>query len=841
MRKGYVTLNKMFLEWSAMERFYDKNRIEMEDGYIEKRSLFLVIIGSMGAYFVHGITFFLFAPNPLLLVLHAVAVVVYALEYFLNRANHIRIAAILMVIMVSISIVVWSYTINVGTVLRWYIMLAIPMLALFSAYTNRDRKILFPIVLLAVFISSIINFYFVPQTSLPNAEIYNAVTRVVIVISVILETYILKFIDDRKNNGIRRIETMLANIQCGVIIVDPTTYELVEVNPVAAEMFGGSRDLLIGQKCHDLLCFTEGDSCPIADYEHEVDRSERLLKRIDGSTLPIIKSAAKVMYGDRMVLLESFTDISSVKKAEEQLRLMEITEKSNKAKSDFLSRMSHEMRTPMNAIIGMAQIAAQTNSVEKLRYCLSMIDVSSTHLLGLINDILDMSKIEAGKLEVANIKMHIEDVLIKVCNIMRNSIEKKDINMSLSLTAEIMEEYYGDEMRLSQVVTNLLSNAVKFTPEHGNIWLSIENTSEHEGIPVFRFTIKDNGIGMTEEQVGRLFSAFEQADGSITRKYGGTGLGLVISKNIIEKMGGTIWVKSKLGEGSSFIFDIPLTPVDGTKNFAPPKLSGARVLVVEEKQSDRDYLCSIAQWFDVAVDSYENIEAAMPAIMRARDDGQPYTALYIQCTGVDANQFDTLNCALKDIDKKTVVLTTQLRIWNSIEGLAQEAGYEQCLVKPLYPTTFLTSLQDVMAPENDVLQNEEAEDGVPDFSDLSLLLAEDVPLNREIFLSLLEDTKIHIDEAENGQQAVDLFQKNPERYNIIIMDIQMPIMNGFDATRAIRALDVHRASTIPIVALTANAFKEDVDRCIGAGMNNHLKKPIEVDSLFQIIALYCGK
>ena len=821
-----------------MERFFDKTRIETEDGYIEKKSLFLVIIGSIAAYLIHGVTFLLYAPNPLLLALHAVAVVVCIAEYFLNRANRIRSASILMVLMISVSIVVWSYTINIGTVLRWYIMLAIPMLALFSAYTNRDRVILFPIVLLAVFISSIINFYFAPQTIMPNAEIYNAVTRVVIVVSVVLETYILKFIDDRKNSGIRRIETMLANIQCGVIIVDPATFQLVEVNPVAAEMFGSTRDLLIGQKCHDLFCSEIEGFCPIMSEDQSVDRSERALKRADGSTLPIIKSVAKVMYGDRLVLLESFTDISGVKKAEEQLRLMEITEKSNKAKSDFLSRMSHEMRTPMNAIIGMTQIAATTDSVEKLKYCLSMIDVSSTHLLGIINDILDMSKIEAGKLEIESVPMRIEDVLMKVCNIMRSSVEKKDINVILSFSEEIMGQYYGDEMRLSQVLTNLTSNAVKFTPEQGNIWVSVEKISENDGIPVFRFTIRDNGIGMSEEQVKKLFSAFEQADGSITRKYGGTGLGLVISKNIIEKMGGNIRVESTLGEGSAFIFDIPLTPVEST-GAALCKLGGLRVAVVEE-ETDREYLRSIAQWFDLEVDAYDTIETALPAIKQASDDGQPYTALYLNCNGTD-DRFTALSAALDGVDKNTVVLTTQLRTWNRIEYLARKVGFTQCLVKPLFPTHFLAALQHVISPQDRAVQPESFENQAPDFSDIKLLLAEDVPLNREIFLALLENTGISVDEAENGQQAVELFQKNPDQYHIIIMDIQMPVMNGFDATKAIRSLDLGRAKTIPIVALTANAFKEDVDKCISAGMNDHLMKPIEMENLFRMIAFYCDR
>ena len=411
------------------------------------------------------------------------------------------------------------------------------------------------------------------------------------------------------------------------------------------------------------------------------------------------------------------TEAELIKKDQLLIAAKEDALKNSRAKSDFLSRMSHEIRTPMNAIIGMTKIADNTNDIGKLRYCLATIGVSSAQLLGLINDILDVSKIEAGKFELDFAPFNIEKSLMKVCNLIIDSAERKGQKFDVILGNNMRVHYLGDELRLSQVITNLLSNAVKFTPENGTITLTAEEKQRKEDGSVLRFTVADTGIGMTQEQIGRLFTSFEQADESITRKFGGTGLGLSISKSIIDKMNGTIWVDSEINKGTTFTFDIEL------------------------------------KW------------------------------------------------------------------------AAQQSG--GVIVNGITPSDLKLL----------IVEGKETED-VPDFSDVTLLLAEDVDINREIFITLLENTNVKIDIAENGLIAVQKFTAHPEQYNMIIMDVQMPEMDGYEATKTIRALDLPRAKTIPILAMTANAFKEDVDKCIACGMNDHLAKPVDIKAVIEKILYY---
>ena len=393
-----------------------------------------------------------------------------------------------------------------------------------------------------------------------------------------------------------------------------------------------------------------------------------------------------------------------------------------KAKSDFLSRMSHEMRTPMNAITGMVRIAEKTDDLSKLKYCLSTIGNSSKLLLGIINDVLDMSKIEAGKFELENAPVNIKKMLMKIINIISENVEKKNQKFDMLLDERLFPEYVADELRLSQIITNLLSNAVKFTPENGKITLTVNETDRLGEEITLRFSISDTGIGMTKEQIGRLFTSFEQADGSITRRFGGTGLGLAISKNIVEKMGGRIWVESEYGSGSIFTFEVKL-----------------------KRASSRD------------------------------------------AVGVKGPGFKS--------------------------------------VKQLISTN-----------NDDITENAQQE--IPDFSGISVLLAEDIEINREIFAALLSETRISIDTAENGLIAVSKFRENPDKYDLIIMDIQMPGVDGYEATKMIRALDIPGAKTVPIIAMTANAFKEDMERCLVSGMNDYLSKPINEKAVLEKIIYY---
>jgi signal transduction histidine kinase/PAS domain-containing protein len=387
----------------------------------------------------------------------------------------------------------------------------------------------------------------------------------------------------------------------------------------------------------------------------------------------------------------------------------------SKAKGEFLSNMSHEMRTPLNAIIGMTAIGKNASTIERKDYALGKIDDASTHLLGVINDVLDMSKIEANMLELSPVEFNFEKMLEKVVAVINFRVDEKRQKLTVYIDKEIPPILIADDQRLSQVVTNLLGNAVKFTPEEGLINLNARFMGEEDGLCSLQVSVSDTGIGISSEQQKHLFNSFQQAESSITRKYGGTGLGLAISKSIIEMMGGTIGVQSEPGKGSIFTFKVQVQR--GT----------------EEKQG-------------------------LPAA---------------------------------DVDENLKKMQAD------IAGL---------------------------------------------FAGRRILLAEDVDINREIVKTLLEPTRIEIDCAENGAEAVRMFTESPDKYNMIFMDVQMPEMDGYEATRRIRAVEkklpLEYPQRIPIIAMTANVFREDVEKCLDAGMNSHVGKPLDFDEVVDKLRTY---
>jgi signal transduction histidine kinase len=404
------------------------------------------------------------------------------------------------------------------------------------------------------------------------------------------------------------------------------------------------------------------------------------------------------------------------------------TLKASRAKSEFLSHMSHEIRSPLNAVIGMITIAASTDDVHKMRYCLERADGASRYLLGLINDILDMSKIEANKLELAYAEFNFEKMLISIINMISVRVDEKHQHLTVNKDENIPLSIISDELRLSQVITNLLTNAIKFTPEHGSIVLSAIKTDELDGEITLKIEVADNGIGISPEQQKRLFTSYHQADSSITKDFGGTGLGLAISKRIVELMQGTIWIESELNKGSKFIF----------------------------------------------------------TIKAKKGTGNAITEVSPRPNGSSESDFN--------------------------------------------------------------------------FSNYTILAAEDVEINREILAGLLEVTGIFIDFAKNGKEAVSLFTEHPGKYSLIIMDVHMPEMDGYEATRKIRSLEAEMQQKktnctsfaegknqsydedlrkqIPIIAMTADVFREDIEKCITAGMDDHIGKPIFPDNLYTVLKKY---
>ena len=508
-----------------------------------------------------------------------------------------------------------------------------------------------------------------------------------------------------------------------------------------------------------------------------------------------------------------------------------------KAKSDFLSRMSHEMRTPMNAIIGMTKIAETTDDILKLKYCLATIGTSSGHLLGIINDILDMSKIEAGKIELDIVPMNIEKTMMKVCNIIIGSAEKKNQKLNVFFAKNLDFSYIADDLRLTQVLTNLLSNAVKFTPEGGRITLTVETAEKNDGYSILRFSVIDTGIGMTEEQTAKLFRVFEQADGGVSRKFGGTGLGLAISKNIVEKMDGRIWADSEPGKGSVFSFEIN---VKHASHQEVPFISrGLKLLVVESDDDTAKNFMGITGNFGIHADLAMNSAEMINLANSAAENNRPYDIVYLDINIPDIYGTGFLN---RLAAVSTIYIVSTYQEWNRFEKTAAESNITRHITKPIFPSLIINSINEIKGnPSVYAAEIKTAADQLPDFSGVKMILAEDVDINREIFIALLEPTNIEIEIAENGVAAVGKFAKNPDRYDLIIMDVQMPEMDGYEATRRIRAMNFPKAKSIPIIALSANVFKEDIERCLASGMNDHLGKPIDEKSVIEKIKHFLEK
>jgi signal transduction histidine kinase/DNA-binding response OmpR family regulator len=529
---------------------------------------------------------------------------------------------------------------------------------------------------------------------------------------------------------------------------------------------------------------------------------------------------------------------------------LESVEKASQAKSDFLANMSHEMRTPLNAVIGMTAIAKVSADIEKKDYCLKKIEDASTHLLGVINDILDMSKIEADKFELSQVEFLFEKMLQKVVTVSSFRAEEKKQNFSVYIDKDIPPVLVGDDQRLAQVIANLVSNAVKFTPEEGSIHLKAQLYEEFGDKCTIKISVADSGIGITGEQKRRLFHSFEQADSGTSRKFGGTGLGLAISRRIVEMMGGRIWVDSEPGQGAVFSFTAVFQK--GTareKSLLNPGVNwkNLRVLAVDDDRDVLDYFGDLAQRFGIHCAAAVSGEEALGLI---RDSG-PFDIYFVDwkmpgMDGIELARRIKAGSPETGPSSKSVVTIISAGEWAAVEKEAKKAGVDKFISKPIFPSSIADCINQCIGREEEKTQNQEP--GIADdFSGRRIILAEDIEINREIVLSLLEPTHLGIDCAANGKEAVDLFSASPGSYDMIFMDVQMPEMDGYEATRKIRELEENheksmsfdegktqrdgterQRSHIPIIAMTANVFREDVEKCLEAGMDGHVGKPLDM-------------
>ncbi|MCL2765009.1 MAG: response regulator [Treponema sp.] len=544
----------------------------------------------------------------------------------------------------------------------------------------------------------------------------------------------------------------------------------------------------------------------------------------------------------------------------EKLRIE--AEAASVAKSNFLSNMSHEIRTPMNAIIGMTVIGKAAEGISRKDYCFEKIENASQHLLGVINDVLDMSKIEANKFELLNEEFDFEKMLQRVVNIVAFRADEKRQKLSVHIDKSIPRSLIGDDQRLAQVITNLLGNAVKFTPEEGFINLDTRFLGREGDLYSIQITVTDSGIGISDEQQQQLFRSFQQADSKTSRKFGGTGLGLVISKNIVELMGGQIEIKSELGNGSSFTFGFKARR--GTKK--TPGLSeiginwgNVSIMAVDDDQEILDYFIDILQGFGTRCDTALSGQDALALI----GVNGMYDIYFIDWKMPDMDGI-MLAKEIKERSKSpenTIVIMISAAEWSSIAEKARRAGVDKFLSKPLFPSAIANVITEVIGSYN--LPEEESVDNNGIFKGFRILLAEDVEINREIVETLVEPTLLKVDCAENGKEAVALFEKSPDAYDLIFMDVQMPEMDGYEATRRIRAIEKEllekRSASfvsgspsqqqnnsetakfparIPIIAMTANVFREDVEKCLDAGMNGHIGKPLDINEFFRMLRKY---
>ena len=534
-------------------------------------------------------------------------------------------------------------------------------------------------------------------------------------------------------------------------------------------------------------------------------------------------------------------EIQHRKKLSEALAL---AEQASKAKTTFLNNMSHDIRTPMNSIIGFTALAmTHIDNKERVKDYLTKISRSSSHLLSLINDVLDMSRIESGNVSIEENAENIAEILHNICNIIQADIKAKQLELFVDTVDVSDENIYCDRLRLNQILLNLISNAMKFTNPGGTVSIRItQKPCKREGYGLYEFKVKDTGIGMSPEYAKVIFEPFTRERTSTVSGIQGTGLGMAITKNIVTMMGGTINVESEVGKGTEFTVNLELRLQDEVQeNLLIEELEGIHALVVDDDLNACQSVSKMLRQIGMRADWTMYGKEAVARTVEAMEMGEKFEVYIIDWLMPDMNGIETARQIRKVVGEDAPIIILSAYDWGDIEDEARKAGVNGFVSKPLFVSDLRTTLLKVCGKAEE--PHAEETTVRKDFVGKRILLAEDIELNREIASVILEEAGFDVECAENGQEALDMVKNSkPGWYDLVLMDIQMPVMNGYDATRAIRKLENKKLADIPIIAMTADTFVEDRQEAIDAGMNGHLGKPIDIALLMETLSdIFDGK